>query len=124
MLKRIEVTDPPKMAPMYRPDRKIRPVCGASLKTTGSRRAAPWVGPRAGITPMMVPVMTPAMPAMMFTGWVATPSPNSRSCSVPDIAALPEVSPRSSEDRDDAVNPARQQDPQHAREHLEAAERN
>ena len=38
---------------------------------------------------MMVPVITPAKPAMMLTGWVATPSPNSRSCSVPDIPALP-----------------------------------
>src|SRR4051812_1054185 len=64
---------------MYSPERKINPVAGGRRNTMGRSRAAPCVGPSAGITPMMVPVITPSAPARRLNGWTATPSPYVRS---------------------------------------------
>jgi hypothetical protein len=67
MLTRIEVVEPPYMAPYQTPVIMIKPVVGPYERVKGSINAIVAVGPKPGRTPTIVPIKAPMKQAKRFT---------------------------------------------------------
>jgi hypothetical protein len=87
MLTRIDVVEPPYMAPYQIPAIMIRPVCGPYFSVKGSMRVIVAVGPNPGRIPMTVPIRTPTMQARRIPGVSAEANPLTK-CSSPDKKLL------------------------------------
>ena len=67
ILTRIDVVEPPYIAPYHTPAIMIKPAVGPNLNVKGSIRASVTVGPNPGRTPMMVPTKAPVKQATRLT---------------------------------------------------------
>ena len=67
ILTKMEVVDPPYMAPYQTPVSMMRPTVGPYCIVKGSIRAIVAVGPRPGRTPTIVPMRAPKKQARRFT---------------------------------------------------------
>src|SRR5690349_13045537 len=75
MLKRIEVTDPPKSAPQYMLDRRMIAETGCMPKVSGSSSETPFGAPSPGRTPTRMPKRTPTIISAIWLNESATSKP-------------------------------------------------
>jgi hypothetical protein len=78
MFSRIDVVEPPYIAPQNMPASMITAETGSILRVTGRRRAIVAGGPRPGRTPMAVPRIAPIAQYKRFDTDRATSNPLAR----------------------------------------------
>src|SRR5689334_9873041 len=103
MLKRIEVTEPPKSAPQYMLESRMIAETGCMPKVSGSSSETPFGAPRPGSTPTKMPKSTPVT---MRTIWL-NESATSKPCISSEMFSIASCS---SESEKGAEPPARHHD--------------
>src|SRR5215470_8231164 len=86
VLSRIEVVEPPYIAPQYMPANRMNAAVDSTLKVIGNSKAMVSAGPSPGRTPIAVPKVVPTRHHRRFIGVSATAKPL-RSCEKASISA-------------------------------------